>query len=313
LQGWPLRVKPMTQCNRNDHRVIIAGQSHPKLAMQVAQAIGCKLIMANTQKFANEEFQLQINGDLYDKEVILLQSISWPANDHLMELLFLADAVKRAGGRHIVAVVPYLGYSRQDRSTYDYGPISASLVARLIQTSGIDRLITLDIHSKQIEGFFKIGVKTLETHSLFISDACFYNINNENSVVVSPDIGGLLRARKFAEHLGSDLAVINKKRTLQGKCMSLEVIGKVGDKHCIIIDDIIDTGNTLCNAARLLIEKGARSVSACVTHAVLSDKSIEKIERIGFSQFLITDTIFHQNYPSFIQLQSTAGLIASAL
>jgi ribose-phosphate pyrophosphokinase len=289
--------------------IIIGGSSNPNLAQQVANKLGYDFIIAETRKFADQELKVQISRDLYKQDVIILQSTTRPANDHLMELLLLADTAKRSGCRSIAAVMPYFGYSRQDRPSYEYGPISASLVARLIQTSGIDRVITVDLHSKQSEGFFKIGVKNLDPTELFIP-ACE---EEKNYIIISPDIGGLPRARGLASKLGTDLAIINKSRNTNGECIMSEVIGHVAEKHCIIIDDIVDTGGTLCEAAKLLMHHGANSVSACITHAVFSEDCIDRIEQAGFLKFCITDTIYHHTLPSFIKVVPTSEIIVKAL
>ncbi|PPE03396.1 ribose-phosphate diphosphokinase [Holospora curviuscula] len=289
--------------------IIIGGSSHPILAQQIAGKLGCDCIIANTKKFADQELKVQVNKDLYGEDVIILQSTTRPANDHLMELLLLADTAKRAGCNSITAVIPYFGYGRQDRPSYEYGPISASLVARIIEISGIDKVVTVDMHSKQSEGFFKIGVKNLD------STDCFINAlqKNSNYMVISPDVGGLPRARILASKLETVLAIINKTRDLQGKCIMSDVIGNVTGKDCIIIDDIVDTGGTLCEAGKLLMQSGANSVSACITHAVFSENCIDRISRAGFAEFFITDTVHHQNLPSFINVIQTSELIVKAL
>jgi ribose-phosphate pyrophosphokinase len=289
--------------------IIIGGSSHPILAQQVAEMLGCDYIIANTRKFADQELKIQINMDLFQQNVVILQSTTRPANDHLMELLLLADTAKRSGCLSIRAVIPYLGYSRQDRPSYEYGPISASLVARLIEASGIDRVITVDMHSKQSEGFFKIGVKNLDPTDLLINKLQ----ENNNYIVVSPDVGGLPRARVLASKLATDFAIINKIRDANGKCTMSDVIGNIAGKDCMIIDDIVDTGGTLCEAVRLLKHNGANSVSAYITHAVFSDNCVRRIEQAGCAEFFITDTIYHQTLPSFIKVIPTNKLIVQAL
>ena len=289
--------------------IIIGGSSHLVLAKQVSDKLGCDYIIANTKKFADQELKVQIDKDLYAQNVIILQSTTRPANDHLMELLLLADTAKRAGCNGITAVIPYFGYSRQDRPSYEYGPISASLVARLIETSGIDKVITIDMHSRQSEGFFKIGVKNLDPTDLFTKEFKRHN----NYIIVSPDVGGLPRARMLASKLGTDLAILNKSRNFQGECIMSEVIGNVIEKDCIIIDDIADTGGTLCEAVKLLKQCGAKSVSACISHAVFSEDCIDKIDQAGFAEFFITDTIYHKELPSFIKVIPISGFIADAI
>ncbi|NQY44013.1 MAG: ribose-phosphate pyrophosphokinase [Legionellales bacterium] len=289
--------------------IVIGGSSHPLLAKQVAGELGCDYIIANTKKFADQELKIQINKELYGNDVIILQSTTRPVNDRLMELLLLADTAKRAGCNSITAVIPYFGYGRQDRPSYEYGPISASLVARIVETSGISKVITIDMHSKQSEGFFKIGVRNLAPTELFASEFR----KRSNYIVISPDVGGLPRARVLASKLGTDLAIINKSRDPQGKCIMSNVIGNITRKDCIIIDDIVDTGGTLCEAGKLLIQSGANSVSACITHAVLSKDCIDRVSQAGFYKFFVTDTVHHQNLPSFINVIQTSNLIVKAL
>lgn len=289
--------------------MIISGSSNVKLAKQISKNLKCELIIANTKRFPDQELRVQVNRDLYKQDIIILQSTTRPANDNLMELLLLADIAKRSGSERITAIIPYFGYSRQDRPSYTFGPISASLIAKLIETSGVDRVVTVDIHSKQSEGFFKIGIKNLDPTGLFISRFK----DNKNYIVVSPDIGGLTRAKGFASKLGTDIAIINKSRDINGECTMFNIIGDIKGKDCIIIDDIVDTGGTLCKAAHLLIENGAKSVSACVTHAVFSDDCIHKIEQAKFKSFFITDTIPHQKLPSFIKIVAINNLISKEL
>jgi len=289
--------------------IVIGGSSHPTLSERVATTLGCEFIRSNTGQFADRELKVWIDKDLYEQEVIIMQSTSRPANDHLMELLLLVDTAKRAGCRKITAVMPYIGYSRQDKLSYPYGPISSSLVANLIETSGVDKVIAIDLHSKQSEEFFKKGVTNLDPSDLFVAEFK----NKKHYVVVSPDGGGLSRARIFAEKLGTDLVMINKGRNLEGECTMSKMIGTVTGKDCIIVDDIVDTGGTLCKAAHLLMERGAKSVSACITHAVFSNDCIKKVEQVGFDAFFVTDTIYHRQLPPFIRILFTQGMIAQAV
>ncbi len=289
--------------------IIIAGSSHVKLAQQLATRLKAEIVIANTKKFEDQELKIQITHDLYNKDIIILQSTSKPANDHLMELLLLTDTAKRAGARNITAIVPYFGYSRQDRPSYAYGPISASLVANLIETSGINRLITIDLHSKQAEGFFKIGVKNLDSSSLFIP---LFD-NQGKYVVVSPDLGGLTRAKIFAHKLQADLVIIDKSRNFNGECEMTSIIGDAKGKDCIIIDDIVDTGSTICKASRLLKDKGAKSVAACITHGVFSGDCLKKIGLAEFDNFYISDTISNSHLPNFINVIPSVDLIANAI
>lgn len=289
--------------------LIIAGISHPSLAQKVATHLGTEIILANSQKFNDQEFKVQIQKNLYQEDVVIFQSTSNPANDHLMELLLISDAAKRAGAKKIIAVMPYFGYSRQDRQSYEYGPISVSLIASLIEASGIDEVITIDLHSKQSEGFFKINIQNLDAVELF----AHYFKNTKNSIVVSPDVGGLDRAQKFANILGCELAVINKVRKENGDCVMNDIMGNVADKHCILIDDIVDTGSTLCRALQLLRAKGAKSFDACITHPVFSKSALNKLERSGFNRIYITDTIKQDYLPDNIQIIPISKIIAKSL
>ena len=289
--------------------IVIAGKSHPELAVSIASALNVSLIMANTKKFEDQELRIQIDGQLYDQDVVIVQSTSNPANDHLIELLLLADTAKRAGAQRIIAVIPYFGYSRQDRPSYSHGPISASLVARLIESSGISRVITMDLHSKQTEGFFNIGVQNFDALSLF---AQLFK-DTTNHIVVSPDVGGLTRAQKLAEILGLDLSVIDKSRSSNGECIMSSVIGDVSGKHCILIDDIVDTGATLNRACELLIQQNAKSVSACVTHAVFSKSCINQLENSKFDNFYVTNSIKHIKLPDKIKVIEISEVFVDAL
>ena len=289
--------------------IIVAGTSHVELAEAIALGLRCRLIIAQIKKFEDQELRIQVDGNLYEQEVVIVQSTSKPANDYLIELLLLADTAKRAGARRIIAVIPYFGYSRQDRPSYSHGPISASLVATLLEASGVDRVLTLDLHSKQTEGFFKIGVQNFDTITLFANLFC----DKENQIVVSPDVGGVMRAQKLADMLNVELAVINKTRLTDGRCVMNNIIGDVANKNCIIIDDIIDTGGTLCRAAELLIENKAKSVSACVTHGVFSGSCINLIENSSFSNFYITNSIKHYNLPRKTQVIKVADIFIHAL
>jgi ribose-phosphate pyrophosphokinase len=289
--------------------IIIAGSSHPELAKTIANKLSVPLIIAQTKKFEDQELRVQLDGQLYEQDIVIIQSTSKPANDHLMELLLLADTAKHAGARRITAVIPYFGYSRQDRPSYSYGPISASLVSTLLEASGIDRVLTLDLHSKQIEGFFKIGVQNFDSLQLFSPSLK----NKENHIIVSPDIGGITRAEKFADMLGLELAVINKKRTSEGKCIMNNIIGDIKGKNCIIIDDIIDTGGTLISACELLLQKQAKSVSACITHGVFSGSCLKNIEESPIKNFYITNSIEQTELPKKIKVISISDIFVDAL
>ena len=289
--------------------IILSGTSQPHLAKRIASILNVKCIQANVQHFEDQELRIQVTDSLYEEDVVIVQSTSRPANDHLLELLLLVDTVRRAGVRRIIVAIPYFGYGRQDRPSYDHGPISASLIARLMEAAGIDRIVTLDLHSRQSEGFFTVGVQNLNPMELFAPIFA----DRKDCLVVSPDVGGLIRAQPFSVKLGTGLVVINKTRTKEGDCQMSDVIGDVVGKHCILIDDIVDTAGTLCKAAELVMKKGAKAVSACVTHAVLSRNAAEVISKSAIKKLYVTDSIVHVGLPKKIQVISIDELFAATL
>jgi ribose-phosphate pyrophosphokinase len=290
--------------------IIIAGKSHQELAKTIATKLSAPLIIANTKKFEDQELRIQVDGNLYEQDVVIVQSTSKPANDHLMELLLLADTAKRAGARQITALIPYFGYSRQDRPSYSNGPISASMVANLLEAAGINRVITLDLHSKQIEGFFRIGVLHFDALALFAKQ---FKNSNKDYIIVSPDVGGVTRAQKLADILELDIAIINKSRESNGDCVMNSVIGDVSKKNCILIDDIVDTSTTLIKACELLLQKNALSVCACVTHAVLSGNSIKNIENSPLTNLYVTDSIHNEKLPDKVKVITVSDIFIDAL
>ncbi|MFK7974332.1 MAG: ribose-phosphate diphosphokinase [Rickettsiaceae bacterium] len=287
---------------------IIAGSSNLSLTQRIANEISAEMLNTQINKFSDGEIKVQVHGRI-GKDVVLVQSTSNPVNDNLLELLLLADTVKRAGATNIIAIIPYFGYSRQDKCTYKNGPISARLVAKLIESSGINSIITLDLHSSQIEGFFNIPITNFSTASLFLPIL----EKQDNIIMVSPDIGGVARARNYSELLGVDLAIINKSRDLNNKCTMNGLVGEVKDFHCVIVDDIIDSANTICSATDLLLNQGAFSVSALITHGVLSDNAIEKVEKSGLRSVYISDSINVLNNSQKITIVPVHELLASAL
>ena len=289
--------------------MIIAGTSHPELADDISQLLKIPCIHAIVNWFEDQELRIQIPAHLHGEDVIVVQSTSKPANDHLMELLLIIDTARRAGAKTITTIIPYFGYSRQDRPSYEYGPISASLVANLLEAAGINRIITLDLHSRQIEGFFKAGVHNISPLTLF---APLFP-EKDSYAIVSPDVGGLVRAQNFSSLLGVGLAVINKVREQNGVCKMSKVIGSVKGKHCILVDDIVDTAGTLCLAAELLLARGATAVTACVTHGVLSGEAIEKIEKSAINRIYITNSIKHSKLPDKFEILPIASLLAETL
>ena len=288
---------------------IIAGSNGHQLAKYFSQTLKIEYTDAHINRFADQELRIEIPMDLGGQEVIIVQSTSQPANDHLMELLLLIDAAKNAGAKRVIAVVPYFGYSRQDHLSYQGAPISAKLVARLLETAGVDCLITLDLHAKQVENFFTITVHNVDTVALFASNL----EERKNLVIISPDIGGIERAQLLSHHLGVSFALINKSRQRYNICHMNQVLGNISNKNCIIIDDIVDTGGTLCKAADLLIQQGALRVEAVVTHGVLSGDAVDNIMASGLSNIAITNSITHPRLPDHFVVVDVAPLLENKL
>ncbi len=289
--------------------IIIAGNSHPKLAKSIAKKLSLPFFLSNTKKFSDQELRIRLEGNFDKQDVIIVQSTSKPANDHLMELLLLVDTVKHAGAKSITAIVPYFGYGRQDKNSYKNEPIAISLLALLLKTSGIDKIITLDLHSKESENFFKIDIENLDPSLIFIH----LIEKSNNNIVVSPDTGGIIRAKNLSKLLSTEVAVVRKSRDVNGECSMTNLSGSVTGKNCILIDDIVDTGETISLAAKFLIEKGAKSVDAYITHAVLSGKSIEKIENSPIRKFYVTNSIDQKNLPKKINVISVEDIFANSI
>lgn len=287
---------------------IISGSSNPYLAQRISKSLGAELLATKIDHFNDGELRVQVFGEI-GRDVAIIQSTNSPVNDHLMELLLLADTAKRSGAKNIVSVIPYFGYSRQDRCTYKNGPISARLVIKMLESSGITEVVTLDLHSSQLEGFFNIPVKNLSTQDVFSP----LLQNQKDIVIVSPDIGGISRARNYSSLLGADLAIINKSRDVKNVAHMNGIFGDVLGKDCIIVDDIIDGANTICMATKLLIENGAKSVRAIVTHAVLSSDSTDKITHSPLQKIYISDSIYHKNLPPKFEIFAIDKLIGSVI
>ena len=269
---------------------VIAGNSNRPLAEAISACLSAPLTKANIKRFADQEVFVEILENVRGEDCFIIQSTSAPANDHLMELLVIMDALKRASARRITAVLPYYGYARQDRKAGPRTPISAKLVANLITVAGADRVLTLDLHAGQIQGFFDIPLDNLVAGPVFEKDIRdTHNIGE--LVVVSPDVGGVVRARKLASRLGADLAIIDKRRERAGESEVMHIIGNVDGRACLLIDDIVDSGGTLCNAARALKNKGAVSVSAYTTHGVLSGGAVALIGSSPIDMLVTTDSI----------------------
>ena len=274
-----------------DNIVLFAGNASQTLAGRIAQQLMQPLGFIQVEKFSDGETRIEILENIRGRDVFLIQSTCPPANDHLMELLFMADACRRASAKSISAVVPYFGYSRQDRRPRNTrGPISAKLVGDLIETSGISRLITIDLHADQIEGFFSIPVDNVYSSPVLLGD--IWKQKYDNIVLVSPDVGGVLRARAIARRLdNAGLAIIDKRRERANKSEVINIIGDVEQKTAVIFDDMVDTAGTLCNAAAALKEKGANKIVAYAAHPVLSGPAIERIRESELDELVVTDTI----------------------
>lgn len=272
---------------------IISGSSNPELANRIAKELGVELLSTKIDNFHDGELRVQVEGKI-GRDIIIVQSTNTPVNDHLIELLLLADTAKRAGAHNIISVIPYFGYSRQDRCTYKNGPISSSLVIKMLETSGINHVVTLDLHSAQLEGMFNVPITNLSAESVFLS----VGKNKNNTIIVSPDVGGIPRARKYCSLFGMDLAIVNKTRDIHNNCLMSDVIGDIDGKNCIIVDDIVDGASTLCMATELLIKKGAKSIEAIITHSVLSNDSTKKIEESKVTKIYTTDSICHRELPN---------------
>jgi len=272
----------------NDY-IICAGNSNPILSKYITEYLNRSLGGAKVQRFSDGEIQIEIHENVRAKDVFVVQSTSYPVNDNLMELLLMIDALKRSSARRITAVLPYFGYARQDKKVSPRVPISAKLAADLLTTAGANRIITMDLHASQIQGFFNTPVDNLFAAPVLID----YMKNNykDDMVIVSPDAGGVERARAFAKRLGAGLAIIDKRRDEPNKAKAMAVIGDVTGKKAVILDDMVDTAGTLTQAANAVMENGASEVHACCTHPVLSGPAIERIKDCALSRVVVTDTI----------------------
>ena len=294
---------------------IISGNSNPKLALEVASELGEKIVNVTVTKFSDQEVFVEILENVRGKNVFVIQSTSAPANDHLMELLITIDALKRASAQTITAVIPYFGYARQDRKVGPRTPISAKLVANILTTAGIDRLLTIDLHAGQIQGFFDIPVDNLYAAPIITKDINT-KYKSKDIVVVSPDVGGVVRARNIANRINANLAIVDKRRDKANTSEVMNIIGDVRNRDCLVVDDIVDTAGTLCNAADALKSAGARSVSAYISHGVLSGPAIKRISESKLSELVITNSIAASKQivdsPN-IRVLNLASLIAEAI
>jgi len=273
-----------------ENLMVFAGSANPKLAEAVAKHLNIHLGRANVSRFSDGEVMIELMENVRGKDVFILQSVCAPTNDNLMEILLMADALRRSSAGRITAAIPYLGYARQDRRPRSARvPISARVIANLLTRVGIDRVLTMDLHSDQIQGFFDIPVDNIYAAPLLLSD--IWKHDYKNLMVVSPDVGGVVRARAIAKRLEADLAIIDKRRPKPNVAQVMNVIGDVADRTCVILDDLVDTANTLCEAAQALKNQGAESVLAYCTHAVLSGNAMSRITNSVLDELVVTDTI----------------------
>ena len=277
---------------------IITGNANPKLAEEIAENTFATLVPATVSTFADGESSVEFMENIRGEDVFIIQSTCSPVNDSLMELLIMIDAARRSSASRITAVIPYYGYARQDRKSASRTPITAKLVANLLVTAGADRILTMDLHAGQIQGFFDIPVDDLTSRVVFAKDIKRSigiiddpDIEQAKTVFVSPDAGGVVRARKFADMFNGDIAIVDKMRPEAGKSEVMNLIGDVKNKHAILVDDIVDSGGTLCNAAKAIMDAGALSVRAYITHGVLSNEACQKVEKSVLDELVVTNSI----------------------
>ena len=274
----------------HDGLMLFTGNANPELAAAVAKGLGISLGKANVTKFSDGEISVEINENVRGKDVFVLQSTCEPTNDNLMEVMLMIDALKRASAGRISAAIPYFGYARQDRRVRSSRvAISAKVVANMLQVVGVDRILTMDLHADQIQGFFDIPVDNIYASPVLLSDV--WKQNFENLIVVSPDVGGVVRARALAKRLDVDLAIIDKRRPRANVAEVMNLIGDVTDRTCVIMDDMVDTANTLCKAANALKVHGAKKVVAYCTHPVLSGSAVQRVIESELDELVVTDTI----------------------
>jgi ribose-phosphate pyrophosphokinase len=281
-------AKPVRKMRFN-HFKVFTGNANPVLAGEICYELGCQLAVANVKQFSDGEVHLQIQENVRGADVFVVQPTCRPVDHHLMELLLMMDALKRASAERITAVLPYYGYGRQDRKDRPRMPISARLVASLIERAGADRVLALDLHAAQIQGFFDVPVDHLFAAPVMVD--YFSELGGDGLTVVSPDPGGVERARAFAKHMGSPLAIIDKRRPDVNVAEVMHIIGDVSGQHCLIVDDLIDTAGTLVKTSEALLGQGARSVRACATHAVLSGPAVDRIESSEITEVVVTNSV----------------------
>jgi len=293
---------------------LFSGTSNPKLSQDISSHIGIPLSGLFIQRFSDGEIFIQIRETIRGLDAFFIQSTSAPANDSLMELLIFLDAAKRASAHYICVVIPYFGYARQDRKNASRTPITAKLVADLISTAGATRVLTMDLHAGQIQGFFNIPVDNIYASPIFIQD--IQSRPMDDVVVVSPDVGGVVRARALAKRLHVPMAIVDKRRPAPNEAKVMNIIGDVQGRHCILVDDMVDTAGTLCSAAEALMQKGASKVSAYATHGVLSGPAAERIAASCLHELVVTDTIAQPGHvlnTGKVRIISAAPLLAEAI
>lgn len=294
---------------------ILAGNANPELSEDIATYLNTPLTKAKVQTFSDGEIFVEIHENVRGEDVFILQPTHYPANDHVMELLICIDALRRASARRITAVLPYFGYARQDRKPGPRTPISAKLVANLITEAGADRVLTMDLHAGQIQGFFDIPTDNLYAQPVLVRDLR-EKYAGRKVLIVSPDVGGVVRARSFAKRLDAPIAIIDKRRERAGVSEVMNIVGDVEGCDCILVDDIVDSAGTLCNAAEVLMKAGAATVAACVTHGVLSGPAQERIKNSCMEELIITDSIrptAETKANDKIRVVSVAPLLAEAM
>lgn len=294
---------------------LVTGNSNSKLAKNIADYVGVGLSKCEVKRFADKEIFVEMHENVRGEDVFVIQSTSFPANDNLMELLIIIDTLRRASAKRITAVVPYFGYARQDRKPGPRTPITSKLVANMIDKAGANRVLTLDLHAGQIQGFFDIP-----TDNLFAAPVLTSNIKdkikNKTPIIVSPDVGGVVRARIIASRIGADLAIVDKRREKAGESEVMNIIGDVEGRACFIIDDIVDSAGTLCNASNALLDQGATEVYAYVTHGVLSGEAVERVNNSSLTKLVLTDTIEESDLvlkSNKIEVISISSLLGEAI
>ena len=294
---------------------LVTGNSNLKLAKNIADYVGVGLSKCEVKRFADKEIFVEMHENVRGEDVFVIQSTSFPANDNLMELLIIIDTLRRASAKRITAVVPYFGYARQDRKPGPRTPITSKLVANMIDKAGANRVLTLDLHAGQIQGFFDIP-----TDNLFAAPVLTSNIKdkikNKTPIIVSPDVGGVVRARIIASRIGADLAIVDKRREKAGGSEVMNIIGDVEGRACFIIDDIVDSAGTLCNASNALLDQGATEVYAYVTHGVLSGEAVERVNNSSLTKLVLTDTIEESDLvlkSNKIEVISISSLLGEAI